>query len=187
MAPLNPRRLNLRRFRHVAALLAIAGIVLGACTSAGSGTGGTGSPAAAGPTVGTASSALGTFLTGPDGRTLYEFNKDSANTSTCTSSCADTWPPYTVAAGQQPQAGAGVTGQLGTLTRVDGAIQVTYGGRPLYNFKGDTKAGDTNGQGVLGLWFVALASGGAPGPGAPGSGASSGASNPPSAPGGYNY
>jgi predicted lipoprotein with Yx(FWY)xxD motif len=176
------RPLTMRRFRHAAALLVITGFVIGACTSAGSGTAGTGAPAAAGPTVGTASSGLGTFLTGADGRTLYTFAKDSANTSRCTSSCADNWPAFTLAAGQQPQTGAGVTGQLGTLTRADGAIQATYGGRPLYYFKGDAKAGDTKGQGVGGLWFVALASGSSPS-GAPGSGAS----NPPSAPGGYNY
>jgi predicted lipoprotein with Yx(FWY)xxD motif len=177
------RQLTQHRLRHPAAFLAVVGLMLAACTSAGSGTAGTGAPAAAGATVGTASSGLGTFLIGPDGRTLYVLTKDSANTSTCTSSCADNWPPLTLAAGQQPQAGAGVTGQLGTLTRADGATQVTYGGRPLYNFKGDAKAGDTKGQGVGGVWFVALASGAAPS-GAPGSGASTPPSPPP---GGYQY
>jgi predicted lipoprotein with Yx(FWY)xxD motif len=182
------RRLTLRRRPQLAALLAIAGLILAACTG-GTGAATPGASAAGGLTVGTASSGLGTFLTGPDGRTLYVFTKDSANTSTCTSPCSDTWLPITVAAGQQPQAGAGVTGQLGTLTRADGAIQVTYNGRPLYHFKGDAKAGDTNGQGIGGFWFVADAAGGAPGSGAPGSGApGSSASSPPSPPpGGYQY
>jgi predicted lipoprotein with Yx(FWY)xxD motif len=31
---------------------------------------------------------------------------------------------------------------------------VTYGGKPLYHFAGDTAAGDTKGQGLNGLWFV---------------------------------
>jgi hypothetical protein len=35
--------------------------------------------------------------------------------------------------------------------------QVTYGGRPLYYFAGDAKAGDTNGQGVRGVWFAVTA------------------------------
>jgi len=179
------QRSNMRRARHVTTFLTIAGLVLAACTSGAGSTATAGSSGSAGgPTVGTASSALGTFLTGPDGRTLYVLTKDSPNMSTCTSSCSDTWPPITLAAGQQPQAGAGVTGQLGTLTRADGTIQVTYNGRPLYHFKGDAKAGDTKGQGVLGVWFVADAAGGAPGSGAPGSGASSPPSPPP---GGYNY
>jgi predicted lipoprotein with Yx(FWY)xxD motif len=173
----------MRGLDRAATLIAIAGFLLGACTGGGTGTAATGASAAAGgATVGTASSGLGTFLTGPDGRTLYVLTKDSANTSTCTSTCADNWPPFMLAAGQQPQAGAGVTGQLGTLTRSDGAIQATYGGRPLYYFKGDAKAGDTNGQGVGGVWFVALASGSVPS-GAP-SGGSSSASPPP---GGYQY
>jgi predicted lipoprotein with Yx(FWY)xxD motif len=177
------RPLMMRGVARAATFIAIAGFLLGACTGGGTGTATTGASAGAGgATVGTASSGLGTFLTGPDGRTLYVLTKDSPNTSTCTSACADTWPPFALAAGQQPQAGAGVTGQLGTLTRSDGAIQATYGGRPLYFFKGDAKAGDTNGQGVGGVWFVALASGAVPSGGP--SGGSSSASPPP---GGYQY
>ncbi len=40
-------------------------------------------------------------------------------------------------------------------TRPDGAQQLTVDGHPLYLFKGDTKAGDTNGQGVLDKWYAA--------------------------------
>ncbi len=52
------------------------------------------------------------------------------------------------AATSQPTAGAGVTGQLGTLTRADGTTQVTYAGMPLYYWQGDAKAGDVTGDGV---------------------------------------
>lgn len=37
---------------------------------------------------------------------------------------------------------------LSTSPRGDGTQQVVYDGHPLYYFSGDTKAGDTNGEGV---------------------------------------
>ena len=43
---------------------------------------------------------------------------------------------------------------LGTITRDDGSTQVTYNGWPLYYFHEDMAAGDTNGQGVEGVWFL---------------------------------
>jgi hypothetical protein len=52
--------------------------------------------------------------------------------------------------------------KLGTITRSDGAKQVTYNGHPLYLFSKDTKAGDTNGQGVTAFgaaWFALNSSG----------------------------
>jgi predicted lipoprotein with Yx(FWY)xxD motif len=94
--------------------------------------------------------------------TLYIFTKDRPDQTTCTGGCAQLWPPLTVSAGQQPEAGAGVTGRLGTLVRPDGGTQVTYDGMPLYYYSGDTKAGDTTGQGQGGVWFLAPASGSAP-------------------------
>jgi hypothetical protein len=48
-------------------------------------------------------------------------------------------------------AGAGVTGQLGTLTRADGTTQVTYAGLPLYFWEGDKKPGDITGNGIEGF------------------------------------
>jgi predicted lipoprotein with Yx(FWY)xxD motif len=52
----------------------------------------------------------------------------------------------TVASGTTPSAGAGVSGTLGTITRDDGTTQVTYNGRPLYHYSGDSAPGDTNGN-----------------------------------------
>jgi predicted lipoprotein with Yx(FWY)xxD motif len=130
-------------------LVAATSIALGACTSS---TGGGSVASAAGSiTVNSASSNVGTILTGPNGRTLYTHAGDSMNTSTCTGACLTAWPPLTVASGQQPTAGAGVTGQLGTFSRSDGSLQVTYAGLPLYYWQGDKKAGDITGQGVAGF------------------------------------
>jgi predicted lipoprotein with Yx(FWY)xxD motif len=98
---------------------------------------------------------LGAYLTGADGMTLYIFKNDSADTSTCADACAAKWPPLTVEPGESAEAGDGVTGELGTISRADGTTQVTYDHQPLYYFADDAAAGDTNGQGIGGAWFVA--------------------------------
>jgi predicted lipoprotein with Yx(FWY)xxD motif len=153
-------------------LVAATSIALVACTS---GTGGGSVVSTAGSiSVNSASSSLGTILTGPNGKTLYTLAGDSATTSTCTGACLTAWPPLTVASGQQPTAGAGVTGQLGTFSRSDGSVQVTYNGLPLYYWQGDKKAGDTTGQGVAGFSIALVGassgSGTTPLPSASGSG-----------------
>jgi predicted lipoprotein with Yx(FWY)xxD motif len=102
---------------------------------------------------------LGAYLTGADGMTLYIFKNDSADTSTCADACAAKWPPLTVEAGESAVAGKGVSGELGTITRADGTTQVTYDHQPLYYYADDAAAGDTNGQGIGGVWFVAPAGG----------------------------
>ena len=119
------------------------------------------SAASAGPaTVSTASAGgLGPFLAGAGGRTLYILTRDHPGTSTCTGACASVWPPFTAGGGASAVAGSGVTGTLGTITRPDGSTQVTYDGMPLYYYSGDTQAGQANGQGVQGIWYVALAAG----------------------------
>jgi predicted lipoprotein with Yx(FWY)xxD motif len=101
----------------------------------------------------------GQYVTGANGLALYVFEKDSAGTSACTGSCADNWPPLVVTMLDDVSAGAGVTGALGTISRDDGSLQVTLAGRPLYYFKGDAAAGDVNGQGINGVWYLAGADG----------------------------
>ena len=137
---------------RVLALLATAMLVVAACTSSGAGStpNGGGASSAAGSTVDAASSpTFGMVLTGPNGMTLYTHAGDTATSSTCTAGCATAWPPLQTTG--QPTAGAGVTGQLGTLARADGTTQVTYSGLPLYYWQGDTKAGDVTGDGVDGF------------------------------------
>lgn len=48
-----------------------------------------------------------------------------------------------------------VTGALTTFAREDGTLQVAYNGMPLYYFANDAVAGETNGQGIGGFWFIA--------------------------------
>ena len=98
---------------------------------------------------------LGTILVDAEGLTLYTFTNDTADSgeSACYESCASAWPPLTSEG--EPEAGDGVTGELGTIERTDGTTQVTYNGMPLYYFASDTAPGDTNGHEVGGIWFVA--------------------------------
>jgi predicted lipoprotein with Yx(FWY)xxD motif len=130
-------------------------------TSAPSPPAGTGSGAAAGTTVGVAHTSLGTFLVDGQGHTLYLFEKDTGHTSTCDGACAQAWPP--AATTGAPHAGAGVNAALlGTTTRADHTVEITYNGHPLYTFAGDNKPGDTNGEGSKAFgagWYVVTPAG----------------------------
>ena len=115
------------------------------------------SPAAAAATIMVATDAkLGAILVDGSGKTVYLFVADKTTASTCYTSCATIWPP--VLTSGAPVAGTGATASLlGTTTRTDGKVEVTYAGHPLYYFIQDKKAGDTTGQGVDGfggLWWV---------------------------------
>lgn len=93
--------------------------------------------------------AKGKFLAGPSGMTLYTFDKDTANTSNCSGTCATTWPAY-VTTTMPTSLPSGV----GTFTRPDGKIQFTWNGMPLYYYAGDAAVGDTNGDGIGGIWHI---------------------------------
>ena len=104
----------------------------------------------------TSSGDLGEFLAaGLGGKTLYTFTNDTEGVSNCSGDCLTNWPALTVGANIRLAGGEGVGGDLGTITRDDGSLQVTYNGMPLYFFKDDLAAGDTNGQGRGDVWFVA--------------------------------
>ena len=97
--------------------------------------------------------SLGSFLVDDKGMTLYLFTKDTANTSNCYDKCATAWPPLITTG--KPVASTGVdASMLGTTTRKDGSIQVTYNGWPLYYYEKDKAAGDVVGQDVGNVWFV---------------------------------
>lgn len=94
-----------------------------------------------------------TVLTSTTGRTLYSLSVEKNGKFICTGSCLSAWHPLTVPAGVKPTGPV----KLGTIERPEGSIQVTYKGRPLYRFSGDTKAGEANGEGItdVGTWRAA--------------------------------
>jgi len=98
--------------------------------------------------------ALGkTILTTTRGRTLYSLSAETNGRFVCTASCLSTWRPLLVPRGVKPRGPV----RLGTVERPDGRIQVTFKGRPLYAFSGDSKTGEANGEGIedVGTWHAA--------------------------------
>ena len=132
-------------------VVAAAALVAAACGSSGSYGGGT-SPTTAeaghattATSIAVAGSRLGPVIVDGTGHTLYVFERDIPDTSTCYDSCATAWPP--VLSTGPPVAGTDVDpAALGTAMRSNGTAQVTYHGRPLYLFTGDKQPGDTTGQ-----------------------------------------
>ena len=122
---------------------------------------------------------LGVIVVDAAGRTLYDLTS-AGKPIACTGMCARVWPPLLLPAGATTPAGTNVTGL--TVVAMNGGKQVALHGDPLYLFAGDTKAGDTNGQGIHsfgGTWHAATTS-------------SAASSAPPTTPpttssGGYNY
>jgi predicted lipoprotein with Yx(FWY)xxD motif len=164
----------MRKIWGAAGLAAIA-LVVSACGSSGSPAASGSSPAASGSSPAASAPASSTsggtslvaktiggkqVLTNAQGFTLYSFGPDTSTTSNCTGSCATYWPPVKGPA----TAGAGVTGQLGTITRSDGTTQATYNGHPLYTYAGDTAPGQAKGNGLNvsgGVWYEVPVSGSA--------------------------
>jgi len=155
--------------------LACLGIVVGGCGSskkksssksstppaAASTTPTTTGSAATGTKVALAKVSFGKVLVGPNGHTVYLFEKDKGTTSKCSGACANAWMPVTTTGA--PQGGTGLSAsKFGATTRKDGTKQVTYGGHPLYFFIEDKKPGQTKGEGSKAFgaeWYAVGANG----------------------------
>lgn len=127
------RRASLARL--AGAVVAVGGISLSVIASTAAG-------AATGVTVSTTKNAkMGTILV--SGKTVYTLKPSSTK---CTAACLAVWPALTLPAGvTKATAGPGVkASKLGSVKR-NGVVQVTYGGKPLYFFVGDTAAGQVKG------------------------------------------
>ncbi len=115
----------------------------------------------AAPTLTVKSSAFGRVLFDGRGYVLYAFTHDAKGRSACYGACARAWPVYYAKGALR--AGTGVRRSLlGTIRRRDGRRQITYAGRPLYYYVGDTKAGQIRCQNAVeygGTWLVVRPSG----------------------------
>lgn len=141
-------------------------LALTACASeeptAGAGAGG--GTATGGKTTGKLAvrsiSGIGAVLQAPSGLTLYRLTTETDGKIACTGDCAATWPPLLAESGKVPEASPDLAGDLGTIERPDGSMQVTFKGMPLYTYAGDSGPGQANGQGLGGVWFAITTSGG---------------------------
>lgn len=119
------------------AVLATA-VAIAACGGSG------GSPAKGSNTTVSARSigGSGTVLVDSTGMALYTPDQEKGGKVMCTGSCTSIWKPLTIASGRPSG-----PGKLGTVERPDGELQVTAGGRPLYEFVQD-RTGTVTGNGV---------------------------------------
>jgi predicted lipoprotein with Yx(FWY)xxD motif len=96
---------------------------------------------------------LGTILV--SGKTVYTLK---ASKTPCGARCLKVWPEVLLPKGsKKAKAGHGVNAaKLGTVKRANGALQVTYAGKPLYWFVGDKAAGQVHGNvtDTWGTWSV---------------------------------
>jgi predicted lipoprotein with Yx(FWY)xxD motif len=113
------------------------------------------------PTLTVKSSSFGRVLFDGRGFVLYGFTRDKNGRSACYGACAKAWPVFYAKA--TLRAGTGIKRSLiGTAKRRDGRRQITYAGRPLYYYVGDTKAGQILCQNVVefgGTWLIVRPSG----------------------------
>jgi predicted lipoprotein with Yx(FWY)xxD motif len=141
-----------------ATYLVLAALLLAGCADAaepaaeddGGGSAGAGAAAV----LTTERTDLGEIVVAADGRTVYVFDDDTAGSgeSACAGGCLEQWPP--VVAENAEVAVDGVTGEVGTIERDDGTLQVTLEGLPLHLFAGDAEPGETTGQAVGDAWWV---------------------------------
>jgi len=143
---------DLTLFLAIAATLGVAALAAG-CSNSGSGSYSApyGSPSGAteqrGASVGVTNTTLGTVVVDTTARTLYTFERDENHRSACYGACAREWPPLLANGAAVARHGL-ERSLLGTAQRTNGDDQVTYAGHPLYRFVGDSRRGETAGEGL---------------------------------------
>lgn len=101
---------------------------------------------------------VGTHIVDKDGRSLYFFSDDADGLSNCTGGCLATWPAFLADSSTTTYSDGLTASDFKTITLPAGSKQTTYKGWPLYYYApGGTpeSGGQTNGEGIGGIWFVA--------------------------------
>lgn len=110
------------------------------------------------------SSTLGQYLADKNGNTLYMFANDFNGRTSCTGSCANLWPLFSVSGLTQDKLGPGLDISDFDTIHVNGIVQLRYKTWPLYYYAPGTgyngenvrePAGQINGDGLNNVWFLA--------------------------------
>jgi predicted lipoprotein with Yx(FWY)xxD motif len=104
------------------------------------------------------SPALGKYLVDKKGRTLYYFSNDANGLSNCSGGCATNWKPLNPDSTSNLYDEGLVAADFSSITSGSGDKQLTYKGWPLYYYTPGNvpeAAGETKGEGVGNIWFVA--------------------------------
>ena len=130
---------------------ALFALVLAGCSTA---TTASSSAPAAGTDISVGTTGLGKIVVDGKGMTVYFYDPDKANSgfSACKGACATIWPA--LAPTTASPTFTGISGTVGKIGGTDGGMQITINGRPLYTYTGDSSPGNTNGQGIEGIWYV---------------------------------
>ena len=174
----------MKRMHLLVIVLVVCAVLAGACSSQGTSDTGvaTSAPVSSGPTdVPTASPTFtpmdtatpvagpatinvgksdpyGSILVDGKGMAIYAYANDTAGKTDCYGQCAFYWPPVLTTGA--PVVGPGVDAtKLGTLTRSDGTVQVTYNGLALYTYSSDANPGEATGQNYNNLWNLVAPTG----------------------------
>jgi len=110
-------------------------------------------------------SGVGTVVVDGRGRTVYILTANGHTNAPCTdaSGCTKLWPDLPL-----PDGSAGAKGEMGIDASLLGTKKLgdetypTYHGWLMYEYAGDSRAGQANGQGIKsfgGTWYVLDASG----------------------------
>lgn len=100
------------------------------------------------------STALGTYLTDPNGMTLYTFTHDTVGKSNCTGVCLTKWPPYGPGVSASGTLSVPLPANVGAIAGNNGMLQFTWKGMPLYYYVSDKTPGQTLGEGLMNAWYV---------------------------------
>lgn len=147
--------------RKLAGIVVVLAVAAGACSSSSGGSESGERPASSSTTVAdldaatlrVGDSAIGKVLTDADGMTLYEYVPNEKNaTSQVPESALAAWPPL-VAEGPVTL-GTGLTAQGAAAKQPNGEEWVTYNGRLVYRYAGDTQPGDVSGNAIGDVWYA---------------------------------
>jgi predicted lipoprotein with Yx(FWY)xxD motif len=98
----------------------------------------------------------GPILADHECRTLYIFAPDgeAGGEPTCVDDCAGNWPPLFVEGDTVPAVADELDPSLLSVVQHAEGPMVRVGDWPLYYFAGDSGPGQTNGQGIGGVWWL---------------------------------